>query len=73
MPTLINDVAERVKSLPDADKLHLVDELLVQLDRPDPEIDKIWAEEARKRWRAYREGRVGAVPYEEVMAKYRRP
>ena len=42
------------------------------LDKPDPEIDRVWAEEARKRWEAYKAGRIPTVSYEAVMAKYRR-
>jgi hypothetical protein len=45
--------------------------ILITLDKPDPEIDRIWAEEARKRWAAYKEGRIPTVSYEDVMAKYR--
>lgn len=67
------EVAEKVKALPDMEKLALVDQILIQLDRPDPEIDKAWAAESRKRWQAYREGRVDSIPYADVMAKYRRP
>jgi len=68
-----HEVAEKVKALPDMEKLALVDQILVQLDRPDPEIDKAWVAESRKRWQAYREGRVDSIPYADVMAKYRRP
>jgi len=70
---ITQEVAEKVKALPDMEKLALVDQILVQLDRPDPEIDKAWAVESRKRWEAYREGRVASMPYADVMAKYRRP
>lgn len=42
------------------------------VDRPDPEIDRVWAEEARKRWAAYKAGQIPTVPYETVMAKHRR-
>jgi hypothetical protein len=41
-----------------------------ELDRPDPEIDRIWAEEARNRWAAYKAGRIPTVSYEDLMAKY---
>lgn len=64
--------AERLRSLPDIEKQEIIDELLSQLDKPDPEIDRLWAEEARKRLQAYRQGRMAAVPYAEVMAKFRR-
>jgi hypothetical protein len=45
--------------------------ILAKLDRPDPELDKMWAEEATKRWAAYKEGRLKAIPYDEAMARYR--
>jgi hypothetical protein len=41
------------------------------LDRPDPRIDRIWADEARKRWKAYKSGKLETVPYDQVMGKYR--
>ena len=72
MGTINNDLAEeRVKSLPDNEKIELVDTILMQLDKPDPEIDRIWADEARKRWKAYKAGSVETVPYDRVMDKYR--
>ncbi|MBI5057400.1 MAG: addiction module protein [Nitrospirae bacterium] len=43
----------------------------MQLDKPDPEIDRIWADEARKRWQAFKAGKLETVPYEEVMETYR--
>lgn len=55
----------------ESDKAMLVDMILTKLDRPDSELEKIWAEEATKRWAAYKEGRLKAIPYDEVMARYR--
>ncbi len=71
MGTINNDLAEKVKSLPDSEKIELVDTILMQLDKPDPEIDRIWADEVRKRWKAYKAGSVETVPYDRVMEKYR--
>ena len=62
---------QEIKSLPDVEKLRLVDAILADLNRPDPEIDRVWAEEARKRWAAYRAGGVQTVSYEDAMLKYR--
>lgn len=73
MQMTTHEVAEKVKALPDMEKLALVDQILIQLDRPDPEIDKAWAAESQKRWQAYREGHADSIPYADVMAKYRRP
>jgi len=36
------------------------------------EIDHVWATEARKRWNAYKAGKVATVSYQELMAKYSR-
>jgi len=71
MGTIKNDLAEKAKSLSDSEKIELVDAILKQLDKPDPEIDQIWADEARKRWKAYKAGSVETVPYDRVMDKYR--
>lgn len=69
---IINDeFAAKIKSLPDIEKIDLVDSILMQLDKPDPEIDRIWADEARKRWQAYKSGKIETVTYAQVMDKYR--
>lgn len=72
MNTLTQEVVDKAKALPDIDKLTVVDSILLELDRPDPELDRIWADESRARWQAYRDGRAEYVPYADVMAKYRR-
>jgi putative addiction module component (TIGR02574 family) len=71
MATNADKLVSEIRELPDEEKLRLVDAILTDLDKPDPEIDRIWAEEARKRWEAYKAGRIPTVSYEEVMAKHR--
>jgi putative addiction module component (TIGR02574 family) len=71
MSSTADKLEREIKSLADVEKLRLVDAILADLDKPDPEIDRIWAEEARKRWAAYKAGRVRTVSYEDVMFKYR--
>jgi putative addiction module component (TIGR02574 family) len=70
MSTTADRLEREIKSLADVEKLRIVDAILADLDRPDPEIDRIWAEEARKRWDAYKSGRLRTVSYEDVMSKY---
>ena len=65
-------LVSEIRSLPDEEKLRLLDAILTDLDKPDPEIDRIWANESRKRWAAYKDGRLSTVSYEELMAKYNR-
>ena len=71
MSSTADKLEEEIKALADVEKLRLVDAILADLERPDPEIDRIWAEEARKRWAAYKAGRLRTVSYEDVMSKYR--
>ena len=71
MSTTADKLALEIKALPDVEKLRLVVAILNDLDKPDPEIDRVWAEEARNRWAAYKAGLMPTVSYEEVMAKYR--
>lgn len=71
MSTISDELAAKVSTLPDTEKIQLVDSILMQLDKPDPEIDRIWAEESRKRWQDYKTGTLETVSYEQVMDKYR--
>ncbi len=73
MAKTVERIVAEMQALPDTDKLHLLDAIIEDLDKPDPEIDRVWAEEARKRWAAYKAGKVPSVDYETVMAKHRRP
>lgn len=71
MAKKMEKLAEEIHELSDIEKLRLVDAILKDLEKPDPEMDRVWAVEARKRWAAYKAGRVPTVSYESVMAKHR--
>ena len=71
MVTINKELKAKIRSLSDTEKLKLVDSILMQIDKPDPEIDRIWAEEARNRWQAYKAGKLKTVSYEKVMGKHR--
>ena len=72
MTTKTEKLAAEIQDLTDVEKLRLADEILSDLDKPDPEIDRIWAEEACKRWTVYKAGHIPSVSFQEVMDKYRR-
>jgi putative addiction module component (TIGR02574 family) len=72
MAKKVDKLAAEIHDLPDVEKLRLVDAILTDLDKPDPEIDRVWSEESRKRWAAYKAGRAPTISYESVMAKHRR-
>ena len=72
MATQADKLVTEIRALPDEEKLRVLDAILTDLDKPDQEIDQVWAEEARKRWNSYKTGRLQTVSYEELMRKYNR-
>ena len=72
MTTRTESLVSEIKTLPEEEKLKVLEALLTDLDRRNSEIDEVWATEARKRWNAYQRGEVATVSYEELMAKYSR-
>lgn len=72
MATQADKLVSEIRALPEEEKLRLLDAILRDLDKPDPELDHVWANEARKRWLAYKAGGLSTVSYEELMAKYNR-
>ncbi|NIP38055.1 MAG: addiction module protein [Candidatus Dadabacteria bacterium] len=60
---------EAIKLKP-AEKAKLIDQLILSLDKPDSDLDKLWAEEAEARLAAYKRGKLKAVSLKEVVAKY---
>lgn len=71
METMNCELKEKIRTLSALEKLPLVDSILTQLDKPDPEIDKVRAEEARKRWKAYNSGKPDTLSFDEVKSKYK--
>jgi putative addiction module component (TIGR02574 family) len=69
MRSRAQSVRKQVQLLPDAEKLQLVDVLLAELDKPDPEIDRVWAAESQRRWKAYKTGKMKAIRYDEVIKR----
>jgi putative addiction module component (TIGR02574 family) len=72
MATNADKLLSEIRALPDEEKFQVLEALLTDLDKPDEEIDHVWAIEARKRWNAYKAGRLRTVSYEELMSKYNR-
>jgi putative addiction module component (TIGR02574 family) len=61
------EILEQALKLKPEDRFTVVEGLLISLDEPDKVIDEIWAEEAEKRLKAYREGRLTGAPMEEIF------
>lgn len=61
------DILKLALNLRPEDKLTVVEGLLKSLDEPDKKLDEIWAEEAEKKLKAYREDRLEGVPIDQVF------
>ncbi len=57
---------EALKLKPE-ERFTLVESLIKSLDEPDKELDEIWAEEAEKRLKAYREGRLEGIEMGDIF------
>lgn len=64
----VNEVIEQALELKANDRFKIVDEILKSLDKPDEEIDQIWADESANRLEAYRSGELETVSEEEFFS-----
>jgi putative addiction module component (TIGR02574 family) len=77
MPVVAKKVFEEALSLPAEARVSLVEKLLTSLNSPtQPEIDRLWAEEAERRIAQIDKGEVKLVSGKKVFSnihkKYRR-
>ena len=62
------EIIELALQLKAADRFEVVEKIMQSLDKPDSEIDQVWAAEALHRARACDEGRMKTIPFDEVFA-----
>ena len=61
------ELLKKALKLRPEERFALVEGLIKSLDEPDKKLDGIWAEEAEKRLKAYREGRLKGIPMEGIF------
>ena len=64
-------ILKDASSLKPIEQAQLVDNLLSLLDKPDANLDKLWAKEAESRLKAYKRGQIKAVSLKQVLEKYK--
>lgn len=69
--TIADNILREALTLNPSEKAQLIDKLLSSLDKPDTEIDELWAKEAEDRINAYEQGKLRAISLEKVLQKYR--
>ena len=72
MANTYDEIIHAALSLPPGARAMLAEHLLESLDAPDQkEIDAVWAEQAEKRIQEVDEGKVEAIPGEQVLSDLR--
>ena len=66
-----NSILKKALNLSLAERLHLIEMLTLSLNKPDENIEKIWAEESEKRYKALEEGRIKVITFNEVIERYK--
>ncbi len=73
MSTLLDDLERQARALTPREKATLARILIEELDPAlDAEVEQVWIAEAQRRYAAFRNGEIEALPGDEVMAKARR-
>lgn len=72
MPTLIEELSQKARSLSPEDRVRLAEELLATVQEVDAEVEAAWDEEIRRRVSEIDSGTVKLIPAEEVFAEVRR-
>lgn len=54
-----------------AERLQLIEMLTRSLNKPDENIEKIWAEESEKRYIALKQGKMRTVALKEIVERYK--
>lgn len=72
MPLKVKEIEEEALRLPSHDRAQLVEYLIKSLDEEeDPEAEKLWIEEAERRYQKYKEGKIKAKQAESVFKEAR--
>ena len=72
MAKTIEDIENEIRSLSADDRMHLLRDLIADLDGSmDKDVEKAWLEEAERRYKEVKTGEVELIPAEEVFAQAR--
>lgn len=61
------EILQEALQLNPQERYMVVESLLESLDKPDQEIDKIWADEAEKRLQDYSDHKIETVPFNKIF------
>ena len=72
MARTIEDIESEIRALSADDRMHLLRDLIADIDGAmDEDVEKAWLEEAERRYKELKEGKVEPVQAEKVFARAR--
>ena len=63
----INEIIQEAINLKPQEKYLIIESLILSLNVPDKDIEKIWIEESQKRLDEYKNGNLKTLSFEEVF------
>lgn len=72
MPSKVKEIKENALRLPSHERAQLAEHLINSLDEEeDPEAERLWIEEAERRYQEYKKGKVLSKPAAKVFKEAR--
>ena len=62
-----NEIIQEAINLKPQEKYLIIESLILSLNEPDKDIEKIWIEESQKRLDEYNKGNLKTLSFEEVF------
>ena len=62
-----NEIIQEAINLKPQEKYLIIESLVLSLNEPDKDIEKIWIEESQKRLEEYKKGNLKTLSFEEVF------
>ena len=62
-----NEIIQEAINLTPQEKYLIIESLILSLNEPDKDIEKIWIEESQKRLDEYKDGNLKTLSFEEVF------
>ena len=62
-----NEIIQEAINLKPQEKYLIIESLILSLNEPDKDIEKIWIEESQKRLGEYKNGNLKTLSFEEVF------
>ena len=62
-----NEIIQEAINLKPQEKYLIIESLILSLNEPDKDIEKIWIEESQKRLEEYKEGNLKTLSFEEAF------